>query len=797
MRKLIFNIFLTGLFLLVMPSARAFSLAGPIGNNDDNWQSIDLGYGYNDSVAPKDYKEGYRMVTPVVYYASDATYINYFGAGGLTNIDAAFAILNGVMCGQTNTPVMLATDTNGFYVTPNGYSTGLPVSLTQDKNLDNYSSDLSEFPFQSQQLNYTAQAASILDIKSTVLAEVLLELGLADPSRYVWTLHTRLSDPSVNTPKCPGDEQYLVVQRNYDINPYLNYPYSSYINGSLFTYQIMDFCGPGNNRPWTAMTMPYTADPSGSSDSTVTAGGLRGGGPSWGGYFTGLTRDDVAGLRYLMSSNTINWEATAVGGAQLVTTTVGAPQIITTMNLGSLIAASGTNNPTQLQAKFAGLVVVGLATNYSIGWVTNYTAFYTNYPGDPYGTAPTLISIPSVTLTLITNYVNAFANIVTNHYYATSLQSTMTVTVGNHPGWPAGSPLQTNINYTAPSVVNVPSGDFYVIPAGSAGYSNTPVAIANAVLYTNVIVSANSTSTNTGNSFTTPGYSYSQSTVTYGTNYSLMVYPLTIVKSTPATALRQGIGRVQFIRADYDSLLGQTFQHFTNSWNMVKIQNSQRVVETYSREVAAPDYLFSAQDLTQTSQQYPYGTIFTNPVPTFNQTGIQGNLAGPGTINPNGRNFTFNKNWNNALYLNGSMNNYNALGGTIYTTNFWLNGNSQGQFGTWGSYDESTNLPVVYPTSTQLSTILNQMIFQVSPSSLADGTNGAPYAPVTFAATGGQPPYVWSAPYLSTQVPGMTFNSATQRMSGTPTAAGTFPFSLQLSDSANRSVVFNFSIVIH
>ena len=795
---------MTGLLLLALPSARAFSLAGPQGA--DTWQTTELGYGplNYDPVYPKDFMEGYRIVTPVLYYAADSTFLDYYGMGALTNVDAAFAIINGALCGHTNSPIFLQNATSGYFVNSSGITNGGAVTLASNDTVDKYSSDLSEFPQKSAEVNYTARAARIVDLKSHVLRELVLDIGLEDPMQYVWTLHNRVPDPFVKTPQCPQDWQYLVVQRNFDLNALSNAPYSAYINNSLFTYEIYDYCGPTTDNPWTAITHNTTADGSASRDTSLATGGILGGELASGHYFTGVTRDDLAGLRFLMSTNSVHWESTAVGGAQLVTTNLVGPQKITTMNLGALIAASGTNNPAQLQAMFPGLSVVGLATNYSIGWVTNYTAYYTNKPGDPWGTPPQLIYIPNATQTLVTTYVNAFANIVTNHYYPTSLQSTLTVTVGNHPGWPDGSPLDTNVSYSAPSLVNVPSGDFYVIPAGSVGYNNIFV-ITNAVVYTNVLVSVNSTGTNAGTTLTTPGYSFAQSTITYGTNYTLWVYALTVAKSTPAVALRQGIGRVQFIRADYDSLLGQTFQHFTNSWSIVKIEGGQRITENYTRETTAPDFVFSAKDLTVPAPpRFPYGPDSTVPIPQFDQTGVRGGLSGPGTITPGGMNFTFNKSVNGSLYRNGSMNYYNEFHGGNYNTNalgketpIWLDEDSQISMAAWGSFDQSTNMPVLYASSSSIVSLLNQVIIQVAPASLADGTNGVPYS-VTFTHANGQSPYdVWSTPNSFSGVPGLSFNPATQILSGTPTMAGTFTFILLLTDSGNRTVTRNYPITIH
>jgi hypothetical protein len=95
---------------------------------------------------------------------------------------------------------------------------------------------------------------------------------------------------------------------------------------------------------------------------------------------------------------------------------------------------------------------------------------------------------------------------------------------------------------------------------------------------------------------------------------------------------------------------------------------------------------------------------------------------------------------------------------------------------------------------------MNQLVIQVTPAAMPDGTNGVAYN-VSFSATGGQSPYAWVAPNFSTLVPGLAFNGVatnnTATVSGTPIGAGTFNFTLQLTDSANRVINFNYPITIH
>lgn len=80
-----------------------------------------------------------------------------------------------------------------------------------------------------------------------------------------------------------------------------------------------------------------------------------------------------------------------------------------------------------------------------------------------------------------------------------------------------------------------------------------------------------------------------------------------------------------------------------------------------------------------------------------------------------------------------------------------------------------------------------------TPPVLAPGNVGSSYS-VTLSATGGKPPYVWSA--SGSLPPGLTLNASLGLITGTPSSPGTYGFSLTVTDSVGAVQSQNFSIVI-
>jgi hypothetical protein len=270
-----------GLLLVSVSSAGAFSLLGPFkegANFPDPWQSAGYdgrpqGIGYNltgDIGGPMLPFEGYRWNVPVLTYAFDFTFLQYFGPQGVRAVEEAFAILNALPPASQMSPT------------------------------------LSEFSLDTKSDNPTAAALGLTDLKSFTLSLLLEEMGLANPERFVWGLRGRETGQ--------GFTNYSVIQMNFD--PVTIQP-TRFVNGVNYNYIIFDDLGPIGGE-WASAVEWYTLDPL-YLPYTSVAGGLGsqdfqlGSSPDLipsaffgllpGQYFSGLTRDDAGGLRFLLSTN--------------------------------------------------------------------------------------------------------------------------------------------------------------------------------------------------------------------------------------------------------------------------------------------------------------------------------------------------------------------------------------------------------------------------------------------------------------------------------------------------------------
>ena len=244
--------FTLGLALLLAGSAahvQAFSLLGP----GESWMTPQLGYAQpGDIGGPMNLGEEYRWNVPVLTYAFDQSFLDYFGSRGVAAVESAIGILN-----------------------------GLPPASQADPTT---------YPTNAVSINYQAQAEGLCDLKSQTLALLLEQLGLAAPTRFTYCLR--------NFAVLNGEPTATVIQRNYapdTLTP------SAQVNDVRYGYSLVFS---GGTPPTFADAVEYPIDPNSSPSPAVADGALTAG---W--VYNNLTRDDVGGLRYLLGTNNFNPES--------------------------------------------------------------------------------------------------------------------------------------------------------------------------------------------------------------------------------------------------------------------------------------------------------------------------------------------------------------------------------------------------------------------------------------------------------------------------------------------------------
>ncbi|MEJ0089343.1 MAG: Ig domain-containing protein [Limisphaerales bacterium] len=750
------------LLVSVQQAAWAFALLGPLPNYTngvppnfgDDWQVSTIGYDYpgsGDIGGPKNIGEEYRRNAQVYYYACNQNFLDFFGSNGVVAIDQAFSIMND--------------------------------SLT---NVDSFSPALTEFPLVSQSINYDASGLDLTDLKSITLGALVENMGLAGPVRFAWTLHDRYLPGGA---QCPAYE-YLVVQRNFDTtaSPLNQAQYSPYINGTLYTYYIDEVC-PASVPDPQAVAVPVQADAlqnsftavAGMHDSLVLRNSaFINAGLQLGGFYTGLTRDDVAGLRYLLTTNNINFETPTFGSVLVNSsgpggTNYGQPFVLFTSNYNAFAAIALTNDPVTLSNLYPGLIITSSPYSFVPKNIPIIVLTTNNLIGAPAGTQVLGIRTNGFTQTYVTQYKHTYGNLIVPAGFSSTNKNTtgsiVTITVSPASGAPAGT-LITNISAVPVILSGVPSGDYYIA---------TNVCGPDLIL-SNLLTIKKTSSTVLYSISNSAGLSYTQYLITTNTTHALVALPIVCGAvsgggGTNAPALYQGIGKVQFVKTSYDSWFGQFYQPLTNTYTQYQIANSKLVKQTFQRVVTTPDFLMSAVDLSPGPAALIDGTAFTRNI-NFDLSNILPGLAGPGTINPFTQ-ITYNKAGNDYINVAG--------------------GNEQSQFVhlAWASFDGSTNAPILYPNGTSIENLANQILVQLTPSSLPVGTNHVAYPATTFVATGGAffPPFTWSLTGGGLP-PGLTLSPG-GTISGTPTQTGTFDFNVRLTDSLSRTVTWSFAITIN
>ena len=719
------------LLLLGTETSRAFSLLGPI---NEPYQVALLSFAQaGDLGAPKNLGEEYRWNIPVIYYSFDQSFLDYFGSCGVTAVEQAFAVLNKLP----------------------------PVS--------SMSTQLEEFPLAVRKANYRALASNLRDVKSSLLELLVEQLGLAEPERFTWILHSRIE----YSPCPPLVCSYLVQSRNFYISPtdYTVLQVSPYVNGAFYSYQIVDGCG------GPADAVEVSPDPFAAQYSAVASYSLASGE-----FYTDLTRDDAAGLRYLMSSNNINFEAVAPGTTEIPLTNNSptALQLLVTSNLTLLSWNALTNDPATLAGLYPNLLINSYVPSFTNVVTTNITSYYTNYPWSVAGSPPTLAFATNYDTNASFIYNYQFGNVHTNTYYSNTLVTLMITNIGPAPWSVPDAPVyRTNVTMQQLSM-NIPSGDFYILPTNQCGVVILSNVLTKVYALTNTVVPAFTNlpppTTNQPGSNTYSFYTnYSETYIYYFTNHQLAVFPV-VCASNGLPMLRRGVEKITFVRRDYDSLLGQFFEPLTNHFTSVGVTNNTNWTQTVYRYVVAPDFLITAQDLNPGPSAVPGTPTIARSI-NFNETYARQGLAGPGTIEPPAA-FTYNK--SGIAWIN--------------TTPFLTQIGGVQQY-TWASFDGSTNTPIVYPNGASITNIENQMVMQITTTTLPAAITGSSYR-AALTGQGGQAPYVWSlAPSSAGMPPGLVLFSDGV-VSGVAQAAGTYDIVVRMTDIGGRYVDRDLSLTV-
>src|SRR2546425_5373993 len=244
---------LLGIFLAITaPCARAFSPLGPYASWMDEAKSFrqpgrDIG-------GPMNLDEGYRWNVPVVTYGFDASFLEYFGSKGVTEVERAIDVFNRLPAASQLNPT--------------------------------------DYPTQVIRLNSQAASQGLIDLKSVTMFLLIEHLGLAEPERFTFCLR--------NSVQTSDGFQDLVIQRNFDP---ITLQLSSNLNDTAFIYFVWH--SEDSNR---ADAIESAADPSQPVNSAV-ADGISDPGQ----FFIGLSRDDLGGLRQLYSTNAVKYESLLPG----------------------------------------------------------------------------------------------------------------------------------------------------------------------------------------------------------------------------------------------------------------------------------------------------------------------------------------------------------------------------------------------------------------------------------------------------------------------------------------------------
>ncbi len=352
--------------------------------------------------------EEYRWVTPEVTYAFDESFLNFFGQEGVKAVNKSFDILNAI------------------------------------PDYDSLSSNLTEYPLGVYRTHSQAESLGVLDMSTITLGLMMEQLGLANPLYYMYSIR------QVNNIANSTNQVFTVILRNFD--PVTSEP-TNRLNGELYNYSIRTNSFRGQ-RYTNAVEVPRSSPflrnlPLSALD--VTSGG----------YVSSLSRDDIGGLRYIYRTNNVNIESLPTD-AELLLRDTNAIQFIESVELDFFAenTVETTNSAADIAALFGYVDILSVQTNIVIQGVTNYSTFFTNYPGTNFTrqVIPVVVNVP------MTNFTYEIGNIFTNKEFVGVDIRNQTVEVTAGPFVPGVGSLQTNVVTNSTMTIARPNGEIILMP---------------------------------------------------------------------------------------------------------------------------------------------------------------------------------------------------------------------------------------------------------------------------------------------------------------------------------------------
>ena len=249
-----------GVAFLLNVDCSGFALLGPY----EPWMQPSNSYRLaGDIGGPMPLGSGYRWNVPVISYGFDDSFMDYFGIEGSNAVVAAIQTINDLP----------------------------PASALV----------LSNFPTRATRANYQAQAEGVMDLKSITMTLLLEQLGLTQPTRNVFVLRRwdqLLEEWPRQTEWFDWYYDWYIFRRNYD--PESLVP-SYYVNASLYTGTFL-------TTYYGAEILESRVDLVATPPTAIADWGIESGL-----YYTNYTRDDIGGLRYLLSSNNVAFEFLLAG----------------------------------------------------------------------------------------------------------------------------------------------------------------------------------------------------------------------------------------------------------------------------------------------------------------------------------------------------------------------------------------------------------------------------------------------------------------------------------------------------